>query len=479
MDRADLAAVGSAAISDANQRVRGCDHPVRMVGTTTRVDAGSGEILQSYSSTDELDGYTWIRCGNRRMAVCPSCAHEYKGDAWHVITTGVSGGKNLSESVRDHPAVFATLTAPGFGPVHGRGRTTSRQKAAPCRPRRDHPMCVHGRPMYCPRHHTVDDAHVGEPLCRDCYDYTAHVLWQWHAPELWRRFTLALKRRIATHLGLTQKALRDLATVSYTKVAEFQARGIVHYHAIIRLDGPHGPDTQPQVSMAAEDLAVLVKDAAASISVVAEHPDGHGLRLRWGTQTHTRVIDHGADRDMTGTSSSPAHPEQIAGYLAKYLTKATEEFGLPAHVTHPGHALTAGASDHVVRIIRTAWTLAKHTTDNDDEDGSDYGQMRKRLATLGYRGHVITKSRAYSTTFGQLRQARREWSRRKARLEPDAEIRDHLDPDNDQLADQTTEVIVRQWAYAGRGYLDLATAARAIATAVHTRSQRAVLGSTQ
>ena len=32
---------------------------------------------------------------------------------------------------------------------------------------------------------------LGQPLCRDCYDYASHVVWQWWAPELWRRFTIA------------------------------------------------------------------------------------------------------------------------------------------------------------------------------------------------------------------------------------------------------------------------------------------------
>lgn len=41
---------------------------------------------------------------------------------------------------------------------------------------------------------------VGQPLCRDCYDYLGHVLFTWHLPELWRRFTIALRRAVATHL---------------------------------------------------------------------------------------------------------------------------------------------------------------------------------------------------------------------------------------------------------------------------------------
>ena len=65
------------------------------------------------------DGYTYVRCGNRRAAVCPSCSREYKGDAWHVLMCGLAGGKGIPATVAEHPCTFATLTAPSFGPVHG------------------------------------------------------------------------------------------------------------------------------------------------------------------------------------------------------------------------------------------------------------------------------------------------------------------------------------------------------------------------
>lgn len=76
-----------------------------------------------------------------------------------------------------------------------------------------------------------------------CYDYTGAVLFNACAPELWRRFTIALRRALARRAGLTNKALAAQVRVSYAKVAEYQRRGVVHFHAIIRLDGPAGPTT--------------------------------------------------------------------------------------------------------------------------------------------------------------------------------------------------------------------------------------------
>ncbi len=42
---------------------------------------------------------------------------------------------------------------------------------------------------------------LGKQLCADCYDYTAHMMWQCHAPELWRRLTIALQRDLARRCG--------------------------------------------------------------------------------------------------------------------------------------------------------------------------------------------------------------------------------------------------------------------------------------
>ena len=104
------------------------------------------------------------------------------------------------------------------------------------------------------------------------------------------------------------------------------------------------------------------------------------------------------------------HPEQVAAYLAKYLTKATEDFGLPSRILSAQHAERVGATRHAVRIIETAERIAG---ENDA-----YYRLVACLATLGFRGHPITKSRAYSVTFGQIRQARRRHRSNPAGLDP-------------------------------------------------------------
>jgi hypothetical protein len=451
--------IGSVAVGDAGKRARGCARPVRLVGSTTRVDRATGQVIEHYSSGQELDGITYVRCGDRRAQRCESCSREYKGDAWHLLTAGLAGGKGVPEVVRAHPATFGTLTATSFGPVHGI------RQHGPCRARRDRPICPHGRPLWCSRRHEADDPRLGEPLCPDCYDYLGHVLWQWWAPELWRRFTELLYTQLAHRAGLTKKAFRARSKLSYTKVVEFQARGIIHVHFVARLDGPDGPDSPPLVDLDAEDIGRATLETAKTQRLTVT-PDALGpVVLRWGDQVDVRPITVGAGRDAT---EGDAHPEQVAAYLAKYLTKSTEDFGLDGHgkVHSAMDARHLGARRHAVRLIETAEHLAA-------TGGADYERLADRYATLGYRGHPVTKTRRYSVTFGQLRRARRIY-RRQPRLAADADVRNlpaDADPDEDDAV-----VVIREWRYAGSGYFDLETAAQALASACwareHTRERR-------
>ena len=229
-----------------------CARPVRL----------RGEICDRHGhrvwSTDaEPDGVLRKACGNRREAVCPSCAERYRQDAYHLIGAGLRGGKGVPASVSAHPFVFATLTAPSFGHVHTRPLDRD-ANARRCRPRRDAPVCPHGVRLSCGEVHAEDDACLGQPLCTQCFDHEAAVIWNNTIGELWRRTTVYLPRHLAAVLGMTQKRLRQLARIAYVKVAEYQARGLC---APARRDPgrprdaglpPRGdPSTRPQVHQSA------------------------------------------------------------------------------------------------------------------------------------------------------------------------------------------------------------------------------------
>ena len=124
-----------------------CRRPIRLRGQTDAVDVATGEVRTVFSTATEPDQTLLKCCGDRREAVCPSCAEVYRGDAFQLVAAGLRGGKGVPESVVSHPAVFVTLTAPSFGPVHTRRERNG--KAQRCRPRRDAPVCEHGVRLSC------------------------------------------------------------------------------------------------------------------------------------------------------------------------------------------------------------------------------------------------------------------------------------------------------------------------------------------
>jgi hypothetical protein len=364
------------------------------------------------SSTDTFGRrhQVWTRCNNRRAVVCPSCSDLYARDTWQLVHAGLHGGHHdLPTTVAEHPQVFVTLTAPSFGPVHTTRDDTHRSHGRRCHDpgRRGFIRCQHGKPLWCSTVHGDDDTRVGQPLCEECYDYTGHVLFAWHAPELWRRFTISLRRLLDSHLraiGAEAKSVR----INYVKVAELQRRAIPHFHAVIRLDARPGPDEPPKPpvsSIATADLAVLVQRAARTVTVTApDSPgDSNGRAVRFGTQTDTQPLE-----PIGGTRAGEAAPKRsgrsVAAYLAKYVTKSVAEFGVGVRRMSPLAIAELDVTAHVRAILTTITALAAD---------SAYPGMDRWLHTLGYRGHVTTKSRRFSTTMGALRAYRATWTRQQ------------------------------------------------------------------
>jgi hypothetical protein len=302
----------SAAWSETLAGVGNCARPVRLVGQSTTVDSGTGEIVGCYSSDWEPTGVTHVRCGNRRATECPSCSRLYAADMFHLIRAGVCGGKTVPERVAENPLVFATVTAPSFGVVH-----TRRDDGRRCHPHpRGATRCAHGRPATCYARHAAGDPLLGQPLCRNCYDYNSQVVWQWWVPDLWRRFTIGLNRLVAKALHVPAASLSELTTVQYAKVAEFQRRGVVHFHALIRLDGPRTIDgfAAAPANVTAELLAGLVRQAVTGVRLTVPGVDAADPArvLAFGRQLDARPVRTGRRPDDPDEALTP---EQVAGYL--------------------------------------------------------------------------------------------------------------------------------------------------------------------
>jgi Replication initiator protein, pSAM2 len=406
-----------------------------------------------YSTTGEPGGVLLVPCGNRRESVCPPCSDVYKADARQVVKTGLAGGKGIPETVAAHPCVFATLTAPSFGPVHARRKRGT--AILPCRPRRDaaERRCPHGRDISCAIRHHENDPRLGRPLCPDCYDYQAAVLFNACAGELWRRFTINLPRKLAALAGITQKRLRALVRVRYVKVAEYQARGAVHYHGVIRLDAP-GEDYQPPPAMFTADLlADAIRQAAAAVRLVLSPDDQHpalpALTLGFGDQTDPKPIRH------HHTTGQQLTVQAVANYIAKYATKTLTAPGLPDHRIREGREIEElSCASHYQRMIRAAWQLGHPRACG--------APLRRWAHMLGFGGHFLTKSRRYSVTFGQLRKARVE--HRSAQHHPGGET----DPWGRPL-DDTVVLVIANWTVTGTGYRSNAQADLALSAAARAR----------
>jgi len=381
-----------------------CRHPIRLSGQIDVRDR-AGSVIATVDTADMPDGAIYTPCGNRRAAVCPACAEVYRRDTYHLIKAGLTGDRWGIPPLHEHIAVFVTATAPSFGPVHHRlvdvhaadCRTKDR---CTCRAKICHPFgrsCPHGVPTACRTRHKATDPALGQPLCLDCYNHAAHVVWNHEAPELWRR-TIQNVRRNIERLG---RALGVELRRCYVKVYEFQVRGVIHYHALIRLDGVH-PDC-PQaivpppraVTRTMLEAAVRAAFTGTAYTSPAHSANGdRGWRIGWG--------DKGLDIQHVNAPGGPINLEKLTGYLAKYVTKHTEVTGLALRRADQLVIDHTDPDTHVGRLLRACWTL-----------GADpaWWRLRRYAHQYGHGGHITTKSRGFSVTYGYLREQRTIWRR--------------------------------------------------------------------
>ncbi len=178
----------------------------------------------------------WVRCGSRLRRKCPSCAELYRGDWAAIARSGIFDGP--AEQYRFY---LLTLTAPSFGAVHRVPRAVD-SPAVRCA---------------CGTTHTAHDAGLrGAALDPDSYEYTKQVEWNRDSATLWDR---------------TRRRLRDRwDTLEYFIVREWQDRGTLHVHALLR-------------------VALFEAPSADAISAAARTAVGvspvNGAQVGWGEQS--------------------------------------------------------------------------------------------------------------------------------------------------------------------------------------------------
>jgi hypothetical protein len=192
------------------------------------------------------------------------------------------------------------------------------------------------------------------------------------------------------------------------------------------------------------------------VSFEAPPVDGDDVvrRLRFGVQLDARPVTGTADRDQ---HAGELHPETVAAYIAKYATKAAAD-------TPTGQG---GPNLHLRRLRATLDQLAvRSAIAHLAGDEQPYQGWSRWADMLGFRGHLATKSRRYSITLGRLRQARRDYTRRRhlpRSAGPAIEVGEG------QAEDEESTLVVGSWRFAGMGWLTSGDAALAAASAARAR----------
>lgn len=301
----------------------------------------------------------FVRCQSRVRSSCPSCAELYRGDWAAIARSGV-----FDDQVHRFRFYLLTLTAPSFGSVHRVPRSQS-SKSKRCG---------------CGQTHGLADAGLrGVPLDPAIYDYAGQVAWNRDAGVLWDR---------------TRRRMRDYwASGEFFLVREWQDRGVLHLHVLVRIERSEAP--QPEV----------LREAARSAEAVSKVDGGI---VEWGAQADAKVFR--ADGDGAKT----------IWYLSKALNYVMKDTALAAMGGRGSNLAWAHLS-----ALHEAARAMRCSRDCVPEDCASRVHDR-----YGSRSHVVSASRRTRNrsgwsftglTRGLQRRLRAAWAEARAQDAPAAE----------------------------------------------------------
>ena len=274
-----------------------CSHPLAMLNVET------GELVN-------------VRCGTRSEKKCPGCAWVYKKDTAKILRSGL-----LDDGACRY--FFLTLTAPSFGATHNVPKRGERKR---CR---------------CGAWHDADkDMDLrGVPLDCDEYDYSGQAYFNYRIGGLWN-----------TTLTLLRKWFPDLC---FAKVYEWQQRGALHVHIILRIPAAD--------FLGKGDAESLLKKRASSATC--------GGWMHWGSQNDCREIRGGVSSD------------KVIGYLKKavsYVTKDVCEERPEGESRNKKHLMML---DEAARMMRCDKCLAKRAELIADLEQRSLSEKREAIRT--------------------------------------------------------------------------------------------------
>jgi hypothetical protein len=317
-----------------------------MLDAPSNLDPQAAEVIaRGCARPIKTKSGVWVRCGSRVKSRCESCAELYRGDWAAIARSGVFDGP-----VERYRFYLLTLTAPSFGRVH-RVPRVGKGVVAECG---------------CGVSHSSDDSGLrGVPLDPAAYDYVGQVAWNRDSGLLWDR---------------TRRRVRDRwESAEYFIVREWQDRGVLHVHVLVRIGRSEAP------------AAATLRDAART-AVAASKVDGS--LVEWGAQARCDAFR--ADGDGART----------IWYLSKALNYVMKDVVAHGGETHPRVWAHLGALERAARAMRCS---------RECKGGECTSRVHDRY---GARSQVVSASRRTARRTGWSftgltrtvqRRLRREW----------------------------------------------------------------------
>ena len=109
-------------------------------------------------------------------------------------------------------------------------------------------------------------------MCPDCYDYTPPSCSTPTPPTCGAGSPPTCPATSPAAPGSPSASSATTPRIRYVKVAEYQHRGVVHFHAVIRLDAPGDHYQPPPGWLTADLLGDAIRDAVQAVAL-AVFPD--------------------------------------------------------------------------------------------------------------------------------------------------------------------------------------------------------------
>lgn len=288
-----------------------------------------------------------MRCQSRLKSKCPHCAELYRGDWAAIARSGIFDADALA-----YRFYLLTLTAPSFGSVH---RVPKHQGAKV-------------RRCGCGVLHTVTDTELrGVPLDVAGYDYAGAVAWNRDSGVLWDN---------------TRRRLRDhFAGVEFFVVREWQDRGALHLHALVRVPVAGAPTDRELGALARSAVAFSKIDGSEVVwgeqfQCDAFRADGAGAKAIWYLSKALNYVLKDTAREAGGSASWQHVARLQAAARAMRCSRECEpstcasrthqRFGARGHVvsntrqtkTRAGWSVS-GLTRRAQRLARLAWFTAR------------------------------------------------------------------------------------------------------------------------